>query len=169
MSEEFLYRETQMKRIGYAIATGIQGEQPQNIVCIGPPGTVKTTSFKKIIEEAEEISQSCLIFAYVNCRYTPTHFSVLVEIYKKITGIEPPISGIALKKFYEKVAQTLVARNKSLFVILDDADFLVLRGIFHKVVNNVLRLYEEYPLKVGLTHHSKMSNFRYPLTAFLLA
>ena len=153
--EEFLYRETQMKRIGYAIAPGIEGKQPQNVVCIGPPGTGKSTSFKKIIEEAEQISPSCLIFAYVNCRYTPTHFSVLVEIYKKITGIEPPLSGIALKKFYEKIAQTLVAGNKSLFVILDDADFLVSRRIFHDVVNNVLRLYEEYPLKVGLsTVHS---------------
>ncbi|HEY9246267.1 MAG TPA: hypothetical protein VIO11_05400, partial [Candidatus Methanoperedens sp.] len=56
-----------------------------------------------------------------------------------------------MKKFYEKIAQTLVARNKSMFVILDDADFLVSRGIFHDVVNNVLRLYEEYPLKVGIS------------------
>jgi len=32
LPEEFLYREKQMKSIGYAIAPGIQGEQPQNIV-----------------------------------------------------------------------------------------------------------------------------------------
>jgi cell division control protein 6 len=103
--EVFLYREMQIKRISHAIAPGIKGEQPQNIVCIGPPGTGKTTSFKKVIEEAEQISPSDLIIANVNCRYTPTHFSVLAEIYRKITGIEPPISGIALKKFYEKIAQ----------------------------------------------------------------
>ncbi len=158
--EEFLYREAQMKDIGYAIAPGIEGKQPQNIVCVGPPGTGKTTSFKKIIEQAEQISQSDLILAYINCRYTQTHYSVLVEIYKKMTGIEPPTSGIALKKLYEKIAQTLVAKNKSMFVILDDADFLVLRKIFRDVVNNILRLYEEYPISIGL---STVHSTQYPL------
>ncbi len=153
--EQFLYREAQMKSIGYAIAPGIEGKQPQNIVCVGPPGTGKTTSFKKIIDQAEQISPSNLILAYVNCRYTQTHYSVLAEIFKQMTGIEPPTSGIALKKVYEKVARTLVDRNKSMFVILDDADFLVSRKIFHDIVNNVLRLHEEYPLSVGLsTVHS---------------
>jgi Cdc6-like AAA superfamily ATPase len=41
-----------------------------------------------------------------------------------ITGIEPPTSGIALKKLYEKVAETLTDKNKTMFVILDDEDFL---------------------------------------------
>lgn len=153
--DEFLYRELQMNSISYAIAPGIEGKQPQNLICIGPPGTGKTTSFKKIIELAEQISPSSLILAYVNCRYTQTHYSVLAEIYKKMTGIEPPTSGIALKKLYEKVAETLAAKNKSMFVILDDADFLILRRIFHDVVNNLLRLHEEYPLNIGLgTVHS---------------
>lgn len=149
--EQFLYREAQMKSIGYAIAPGIEGKQPQNIICVGPPGTGKTTSFKKIIDQAEQISPSNLILAYINCRYTQTHYSVLAEIYKKMTGIEPPSSGIALKKLYEKIAQTLAARKKSMFVILDDADFLVSRKIFHEIVNNFLRLHEEYPLSVGLS------------------
>jgi cell division control protein 6 len=153
--EEFLYRETQMKSIGYAIAPGIEGERPQNIVCVGPPGTGKTTSLKKVVEQAEQISPSSLIFAYVNCRYTQTQYSLLSEIYRKITEIEPPTSGIALKKLYEKVAKALAAKNKCMFVILDDADFLVLRRIFHDVVNNVLRLNEVYPLNIGLgTVHS---------------
>ncbi|VVB87293.1 ORC1-type DNA replication protein 2 [uncultured archaeon] len=153
--EQFLYRETQMKSIGYAIAPGMKGRQTQNIVCIGPPGTGKTTSIKKIIDQVEQVSPSNLILAYINCRYTQTHYSVLAEIYKKMTGIEPPTSGIALKKLYEKIAQTLVTRNKSMFVILDDADFLVSRKIFHDIVNNFLRLHEEYPLSVGLsTVHS---------------
>jgi cell division control protein 6 len=149
--EQFLYREAQMKSIGYAIAPGIEGKQPQNIICVGPPGTGKTTSFKKIIDQAEQITPSNLILAYINCRYTQTHYSVLAEIYKKMTGIEPPTSGIALKKLYEKIAQTLVTRNKSMFVLLDDADFLVSRKIFHDIVNNFLRLHEEYPISVGLS------------------
>ncbi|MDL5501963.1 MAG: hypothetical protein QSU88_01995, partial [Candidatus Methanoperedens sp.] len=76
------------------------------------------------------------------------HYSVLAEIYKKITGIEPPTSGIALKKLYEKIAQTLVTRNKSMFVILDDADFLVSRKIFLDIVNNFLRACLKIPLKL---------------------
>jgi len=86
-AEQFLYREAQMKSIGYAIAPGIEGKQPQNIVCV-VPGSGKTTSFKKIIDQAEQISPSNLILAYINCRYTQTHYSVLAEIYKKMTGIE---------------------------------------------------------------------------------
>lgn len=156
--DEFLYREMQMKSISYAIAPGIEGKQPQNIICLGPPGTGKTTSFKKIIEQAEQISSSALIFADVNCRYTQTQYSVLSEIYRKITGIEPPTSGITLKKLYEKIAQALVSRNKSMFVILDDADFLILRRIFYDLVNNLLRLCENYPLNIGLsTIHSTRS------------
>jgi cell division control protein 6 len=80
---------------------------------------------------------------------------VLAVIYKNVTGIEPPTSGMALKKLYEKVAETLAAKNRSMFVILDDADFLILRRIFHDVVNNILRLKKEYPLNIGLcTVHS---------------
>ncbi len=158
--EQFLYREAQMKSIGYAIAPGIEGKQPQNIVCVGPPGTGKTTSFKKIIDQAEQISPSNLILAYINCRYTQTHYSVLAEIYKKMTGIEPPTSGITLKKLYEKIAQTLVAKNKSMFLILDDADFLISRKIFHDIVNNFLRLHEGYPLSIGL---STVHSTQYPL------
>jgi cell division control protein 6 len=82
-------------------------------------------------------------------------FLKLAEIYKKMTGIEPPTSGITLKKVYEKIAQTLVTKNKSMFVILDDADFLISRKIFHDIVNNFLRLHEEYPISIGLsTVHS---------------
>ncbi len=153
--EAFLYREKQLKRIGHAIAPGIKGEQPQNMVCIGPPGTGKTTSIRKIIDEAEQISTSELIIAYVNCRFTPTRFSVLSDIYRKISGIEPPGTGIALKKFYEKIAETLAAKNKSLFAVLDDADFLLLRGIYCNVANDILRLYENRPVNTGLcTVHS---------------
>lgn len=168
--EQFSYRETQMKNIGYAMAPGIEGRQPQNIVCIGPSGIGKTTSFKKIIEEAEQTSPSSLIFAYVNCRYTQTHYSVLSEIYRKITGIEPPTSGIALKKLYGKIAKALIAKNKCMFVILDDADFLVLRRIFHDVVNNVLRLNEEYPLHIGLgtVHSIRCPTLDFGLTSVFL-
>lgn len=52
---------------------------------------------------------------------------MLSEIYRKVTEIESPTSGITLKKLYGKVAKALVAKNKCLFVILDDADFLVSR------------------------------------------
>ncbi len=158
--DEFLYRELQLKKISYAIAPGIDGKRPQNIICIGPPGTGKTTSVKKIIEQAEQISPSSLILAYVNCRYTKTHYSVLAEIYKKMTGIELPLSGIPLKKLYRKVAETLTAKNKSMFVLLDDADFLISKGIFHEVVNNILRLHEEYPLNIGL---GAVHSISYPL------
>lgn len=92
---------------------------------------------------------------FFNMGATQTHFSVLAEIYKKMTGIEPPTSGITLKKVYEKIAQTLVTKNKSMFVILDDADFLISRKFFHDIVNNFLRLHEEYPISIGLsTVHS---------------
>jgi len=47
-----------------------------------------------------------------------------------------------------------------MFVILDDADFLISRKIFHDLVNNILRLHEEYPLSVGL---SKVHSTRCPL------
>lgn len=151
----FLYRDTQLKSIGYAIAPGIAGKRPQNIICVGPPGTGKTTTLTKIIGEAKEIPDSNLILADINCRDKRTHYSVLAGIYEKITGIKLPLSGIALKRLHENIGETLAAKNKSLFVIMDDADFLLLRGIFHDVVNNTLRLYEEYPVKIGLcTVHS---------------
>jgi cell division control protein 6 len=153
--EVFLYRETQMKSIGYAIAPGIEGKQPQNIICVGPPGTGKTTSFTKIIEQAKEIPASNLILSQVNCRLAQTQYSVLASVHEDVTGIKPPTSGMTLKKLYENVAETLVAKNMSLFVILDDADFLVTRKTFRDVVNNLLRLHEEYPVHVGLsTVHS---------------
>lgn len=153
--EVFLYREKQMESIRDAIAPGIKGEQPQNLICIGPNGTGKTTSFKKIIEQAEEIPESNLVIVEVNCRLAQTQYSVLESVIKKVAGIKPPASGMKFKKLYENVAEMLMANNKSMFVVLDDADFLVARKTFRDVVNNFLRLYEEYPVHVGLsTVHS---------------
>lgn len=153
--EVFLYRDVQMKSIGYAIAPGIEGRQPQNILCVGPPGTGKTTTFAKIIEQAGDIPSSRLILAQVNCRSAQTQYSVLASVHRDVTGIKPPTSGMTLKRLYENIADKLVVDKKSLFLILDDADFLVARKSFRDIVNNFLRLYEEYPVHVGLsTIHS---------------
>ncbi len=153
--EAFLYREAQMESIRDAITPGIEGRQPQNIICIGPPGTGKTTLFTKIIEQAKNLEASNLILVNVNCRLAHTQYSVLESVIQDIAGLKPPASGLKFKKLYGMVAEILVAEKKSLFVILDDADFLVTNKTFHDLVTNFLRIYEEYPVHVGLcTIHS---------------
>ncbi len=153
--EAFLYREAQMESIRDAIAPGIEGKQPQNLICVGPPGTGKTTSFTKIVEQAKDLPASNLILVQVNCRLAHTQYSVLESVIRDIAGLKPPASGLKFKKLYGMVAEILMAEKKSLFVVLDDADFLVAKKTFHDLVTNFLRLYEEYPVHIGLcTIHS---------------
>ncbi len=103
--EAFLYREAQMESIRDAIAPGIEGKQPQNLICVGPPGTGKTTSFTKIVEQAKDLPASNLILVQVNCRLAHTQYSVLESVIKDISGLKPPASGMKFKNYTDWLAK----------------------------------------------------------------
>jgi cell division control protein 6 len=52
--EHFNHRDTQMQSLMYGIRPALSGGRPLNSLCVGAPGTGKTTAVLKIFEEIEK-------------------------------------------------------------------------------------------------------------------
>jgi archaeal cell division control protein 6 len=83
LPEHFLHREDQMNSLKFCIRPAMQGARPVNALCLGPPGTGKTTALFKLFEEIEAHSTK-VISVHVNCQMDCTRYSVFYQIYKKI-------------------------------------------------------------------------------------
>ncbi len=53
LAENFLHREAQMSSLRFCIRPALQRARPVNALCLGPPGTGKTTAILKLFEEIE--------------------------------------------------------------------------------------------------------------------
>ncbi|MCJ7444702.1 MAG: AAA family ATPase, partial [Methanotrichaceae archaeon] len=110
LPEHFLHREPQLNSLKFCIRPALQGARPLNVVCVGPPGTGKTTAIFKLFEEIESHT-SRVIPVHVNCQLDSTRYTVFYQIYKKIFGHAPPASGISFKRLFERVAKHSAEKN----------------------------------------------------------
>ncbi|MCZ7400916.1 MAG: cell division control protein 6, partial [Candidatus Methanoperedens sp.] len=69
--EHFLHRDAQMQSLMYCIRPGFSGGRTLNSLCIGAPGTGKTTAVLKVFEEIEKYSTK-LVPVLVNCQVNST-------------------------------------------------------------------------------------------------
>src|SRR5659263_197311 len=64
--EHFLHRESQLQSLMHCIRPALGGGRSVNSLCIGAPGTGKTTAIQKVFEEIENILKNwcrCLSIA----------------------------------------------------------------------------------------------------------
>jgi cell division control protein 6 len=144
LAENFLHREAQMSGLRFCIRPALQGARPVNALCLGPPGTGKTTAILKLFEEIESHS-SRVVPVHVNCQMDSTRYAVFYQIYKKIFGHAPPASGISFKRLFERVAKHSAEKNVVLVVALDDINYLFHEKEIDQVLYSLLRSYETYP------------------------
>lgn len=144
LPEHFLHREAQMNRLKFCIRPALQGARLVNALCLGPPGTGKTTALFKLFEEIEAHSAK-VIPVLVNCQMDSTRYSVFYQIYKKIFEHAPPSSGISFKRIFEKVAQACSDQDKVLVVALDDINYLFREKEVDHVLYSILRAHETCP------------------------
>ncbi|MDD1752866.1 MAG: ORC1-type DNA replication protein [Methanotrichaceae archaeon] len=144
LAENFLHREAQMSSLRFCIRPALQGARPVNALCLGPPGTGKTTAILKLFEEIEAHS-SRVVPVHVNCQMDSTRYAVFYQIYKKIFGHAPPASGISFKRLFERVAKHSAEKNVVLVVALDDINYLFHEKEIDQVLYSLLRSYETCP------------------------
>lgn len=148
--DQFNYRENQMRELSFLLRPGLKGGRPLNAIIKGTPGTGKTTSVRKIFSDLDDID-SMMVPVQVNCQIENTRFSILSEIYKKLTGHGPSAAGNSFKRVFESIAQSMVELNRVVVVALDDANYLLVENELNKILYILLRSHEAYPgTRVGV-------------------
>ncbi|WP_369425265.1 ORC1-type DNA replication protein [Methanothrix sp.] len=142
--EQFDHREAQMKSLRFCVRPAIRGARPVNALCMGPPGTGKTTAIIKLFEELEKHTRS-VIPVHINCQIAGTRYSIFSKIYKKIFGVTPPSSGISFKHLFDKIANELASRGVVLIVALDDVSYLFPEKEIDHILYTLLRSHESLP------------------------
>jgi archaeal cell division control protein 6 len=150
LPEYFPHRETQLNSLRFALRPALRGMRSLNCLLVGPPGTGKTSAVMKVFKEVEAHAPN-VIAVKVNCQIDSTRFAVISRIYRKLFGISPPNSGIAFRKIFETVINSLVSSEKVLLVALDDLNYLCYEGHANEVMYSLLRAHEQYPgAKIGV-------------------
>ncbi len=148
--EHFLHRDAQLQSLMYGVRPALCGARPLNCLCIGSPGTGKTTAVVKVFEEIEKHTPK-VVPVLVNCQVNSTKYAVFSQIFKKLIGYAPPVSGVSFKKVFSEVAKYLAEHEKVLVVALDDMNFLFYENEVNDVLYSLLRAYETHPgARVGV-------------------
>lgn len=148
--EYFAHREHQMQALMYCVKPAMRGGRPINALCIGPPGTGKTTAVHKLIEEIEKYT-SKVIPVYINCQVNYTRYTLFSQIFKRLFNIMPPSSGVSFKKIYDQITQHLADEEKVLVTALDDINYLFHEGEDEQVLYSLLRAHESRPgARIGI-------------------
>lgn len=142
--EHFDHRDAQMKSLRFCVRPAMRGARPVNALCMGPPGTGKTTAIIKLFEEIEEHTRN-VITVHINCQIDGTRYSIFSKIYKKIFGVSPPSSGISFKRLFDKIANELASRGIVLIVALDDVSYLFPEKEIDHILYTLLRSHESLP------------------------
>lgn len=142
--ENFLHRDTQLQSLMYCIRPALSGGRPLNSLCIGAPGTGKTTAVLKVFEDIEKHTQN-VVPVLVNCQVNSTRYAVFSQIFKKLIGYAPPASGVSFKKVFSEVAKYIVEHEKVLLVALDDMNYLFYENEVNEVLYSLLRAHETHP------------------------
>ncbi len=121
--EHFLHRDAQMQSLLYSVRPALSGGRPLNCLCVGAPGTGKTTAVIKVFEEIEKHTPK-IIPVLVNCQAYSTRYAVFSQLFNKLIGYAPPTSGASFKKVFGEVAKYLVENERVLVVALDDMNYL---------------------------------------------
>jgi len=148
--EHFLHRDTQLQSLMYSVRPALSGSRPLNCLCIGAPGTGKTTAVAKVFEEIEKHA-SKIVPVLVNCQVDSTRYAVFSHIFKKLIGYAPPTSGVSFKKIFSEVTKYLAEHEKVLVVALDDMNYLFYENEVNEVLYSLLRAHETHPgARVGV-------------------
>lgn len=149
LPEEYLHRELQLSRLAANLSPATKGAAPVHTLCLGPPGTGKTTAVKLVLRELEEYNQ--VIPVYVNCQIINTKQQVFVRIFEQVLGFSPPSFGTPFQKIYYKIMNRVAEEKKVLVVALDDINMLLDDRIMNEVLYAILKAHEEVEgVKVGV-------------------
>jgi cell division control protein 6 len=150
LPEQFIHRDSQLQSLIYSLKPAVKGMRPINCLVYGPPGTGKTSAVLKVFEEIEAHT-SDVVLVKINCQMDSTRFAVVSRIYRKLFNIDPPSSGVAFRKLFEKIVLKLIEKDRAMVVCLDDINYLFHGGHADEIMYSILRAHEQYPgVKMGV-------------------
>lgn len=144
LPEHFAHRESQMESLKFCVRPAFQGGRPVSALCLGPPGTGKTTAVVKLFSEIEAHS-SKVVPVHVNCQMDHTRHAIFLRIYSKLLGHSPPTSGVSFKRVLERIARSMAKENRVIVVALDDVNYLFPEKEVDRVLYTLLRAHETFP------------------------
>ena len=112
------------------------------MLCLGPPGTGKTSCVKLIFKEIAEKVES-IVPVYVNCQLVSSNHSIFARIFEKVYGYPLPSYGIPFPKLYASILKKLVEREKVLIVALDDINLLFDDKVMNEAIYAILKAHED--------------------------
>ncbi|HID42441.1 MAG TPA: ORC1-type DNA replication protein [Archaeoglobaceae archaeon] len=149
LPEEYLYRDIQLTRLQMNLKPAIKKSRPINSLCLGPPGTGKTTAVKLLFKEIEEFEN--VITVYVNCQIINSKQQVFAKIFEKVYGYSLPSYGTPFSKVYYSIMNRIKERDNVLIVALDDLNFLLDDFIINETLYALLKAHEEVEgVKTGI-------------------
>ncbi|MDE4907746.1 ORC1-type DNA replication protein [Methanogenium marinum] len=144
------YRDQELRQLAAALSPALQGGSPINANLRGPPGTGKTTCVRRIFKELEE-TMTGVMTVIINCESVNTPFRVFTAIFRRLFGYQPCLSGIAIQRLTDPIAEELMKRKMVLIVCLDDAHYLTHNDQLDRIIRSLARMYENYPgVKIGI-------------------
>ncbi|KAF5415534.1 MAG: ORC1-type DNA replication protein 2 [Candidatus Methanogaster sp.] len=148
--EHFAHRDSQFRSLIFGVRPALRGMRPLNMLCVGPPGTGKTTAARKAFEELGEHAPG-VIAVHVNCQASQTRYTIFSQIFLGLIGHAPPTSGVSFKKILDEIANYLIRNEKILIVVLDDINYLFHEKEADNVLYSLLRAHETHPgTKIGI-------------------
>jgi len=142
--EHFVHRDSQLRSLMFGVRPALRGLRALNMMCVGPPGTGKTTAVRKVFEELSEHAQD-VVTVHVNCQANQTRYAIFSEIFHRLIGHAPPTSGVSFRKILDEIAKYLIQNEKILIVALDDINYLFHEKEVDNVLYSLLRAYETHP------------------------
>jgi len=142
--EQFLFRDSELKELTYAIKPAMRAGRPTNCFLIGKPATGKTTSVRMVFDQLRDSTQK-VVPVCINCHLQSSAFKILSEIRKAVLGMPAPDTGIPITRVQDEVFGRLARDKKALVVGLDDINYLFSAGIADDVLYSILRCHESVP------------------------
>ncbi len=113
------YREGQYNALSGYFRVLMEGLVPSHLLLLGPTGSGKTVTVRKVIEDFGDIKDMVI---YTICH--GTSYTTLVDIAEKVTGRR--LWGYSFSKVWSVFEEK--TRDRALMVVLDEVDKIVLPG-----------------------------------------
>ena len=150
LPDELIFRDQQLERISANLKPALANARPVNMLCLGPPGTGKTSCVRLIFREISEEVEN-LIPVYVNCQLVSSNQGIFARIFEKVYGYPLPSYGIPFPKLYASILKKLKEGEKILVVALDDVNLLLDDRVMNEAIYAILKAHEDVDgIKTGV-------------------
>ncbi|MFQ5406382.1 MAG: Cdc6/Cdc18 family protein, partial [Candidatus Micrarchaeia archaeon] len=147
LPEELPFRQGHLQEMARALLPLAKKNKALNLFLHGPTGSGKTSAAKHVLHQLSAYSDN-VNAAYVNCWQTNSRQSVFSQIAESI-GEVLPRRGIGADEVFNRVIQSLKREEKTLAVVLDEADRVFFKGE-EKLLYDLARSQEQHDVRIAV-------------------